>query len=179
MGTEGRDRFLFSKSPPGPRAWRSPTSSSRAQPRRFKPGPKPAVPDAGVVFRVFFLYYFPSCSPQLVIFCRKTAEKKRTYFISSSHHRDFHMDVTWASFRNAQVTHAGTPGGGAQEFLARRAGRGGTGRGAAGRRSPPAPAAPPAPPAPRARPARPAPSAPPAPPGGRRPAALGAGPGVT
>lgn len=76
VGTEGRDRFFFSKSPPGPRVVRSPKSSSRAQPQLLKPDPKPVVPDARVVFRVFFLYYFPSCSPQLVIFCRKTAEKK-------------------------------------------------------------------------------------------------------
>lgn len=97
VGTKARDLFLFSKSPPGPRVGLSPRSSSRAQPQLFKPDPRPAVPavpDARVVFRVFFLYYFPSCSSQLVIFCRKTAEKKRTYFISSSHHRDFHMDVT-------------------------------------------------------------------------------------
>lgn len=64
-----------------------------------------------------------------MIFCRKTAEKKKKkknlfHFQFPSPRFPHGCDVG-PSFRNAQVTHAGTPRGGAQEFLARWEGRGG------------------------------------------------------
>lgn len=89
-----------------------------------------------------------------MIFCRKTAEKKNLFHFQFPSLRFPHGCDVGPCFRNAQVTHAGTPRGGAQEFLGRRAGRrtgrgggrGGAGRGGAARGSPPAPPAPPAPP---------------------------------
>lgn len=88
----------------------------------------------GWFFRVFLFYYFPSCSPQLMIFCRKTFEKKNLFHFQFPSPRFPHGCDVGPSFRNAQVTHAGTPGGEAQEFLGQQAGRGEAGRSGAGRR---------------------------------------------
>ena len=115
-------------SPRGPRVGRSPEGSSRVQPKQSKASRGLWSPGARVVFRVFFLYDFPSCSPQLMIFCRKTAEKKNLFHFQFPSLRFPHGCDVRSSFRNAQVTHAGTPRGGAQEFLGRGGGAG-SGRG--------------------------------------------------
>ena len=130
--TKSCDCIFFSKSPQGPRVGRSPTGSSRVQPKQCKPSRDLWSPGTRVVFRVFFLYDFPSCSPQLMIFCRKTAEKKNLFHFQFPSLRFPHGCDVQSSFRNAQVTHAGTPRGGAQEFLWLRGGagrRGGVGAG--------------------------------------------------
>lgn len=62
-----------------------------------------------------------------MIFCRKTAEKKNLFHFQFPSQRFPHGCDVGLSFRNAQVTHAGTPRGGAQEFL----GGGGLARGGA------------------------------------------------
>lgn len=88
----------------------------------FKAGLRPVVLGVRVVFRVFFLSNFPSFFT--AIFFRKEAIKKKNllHFQFPSPRFPHGCDVEEASFRNAQVTHAGTPRGGTQEFL--RAGRG-------------------------------------------------------
>lgn len=84
----------------------------------FKASLRPAVLGVRVVFRVFFLSNFPSFSQ--LIFFRKEAILKRTYCISSSHHRDFHMDVTKCPGDSLR----GHPGAGPRSF----SGRGGGGQ---------------------------------------------------
>lgn len=98
---------------------------SRAQ-DRLKAGFRPQVLGARVVFRVFFLFNFPSFS-QLTFFRKEATKKNRLHFQFPPPLFPHGYDVE-GSFRNAQVTHAGTPRGGTQEFL-----RAGGGR----RRAPP------------------------------------------
>lgn len=150
-GTKGCDCIFFSKSPRGPRVGRSPTSSSRAQSKLCKSS-------GGLWWFLGFSFFMISL---LVLhswwFSAEKRLRKRPYFISSSHHCDFHMDVTLspASEMPRWLTR-GHPGAGRRSFSGFWRGGAGRGRGGAERIGPPASPAPPSgrrPPASGARPA--------------------------